>query len=81
MKAEYSFKYAHVLEPYIELVAWACSEMVSLFNQVPQIILSLFCQKCSKAWEKELLSSTFKRSSESLQGNVLYRDLRHIRVL
>lgn len=48
MKAEYSLKYAHVLEPYIELVAWACSEMVSLFNQVPQIILSLFVKNVVK---------------------------------
>lgn len=41
MKTEYSPKYARILEPYIRLVAWACSEMFSLFNQVPQIILSL----------------------------------------
>lgn len=81
MKAEYSPKYAHIIEPYIELVAWACSEMFSLFNQVLQNILSLcHCQKHNKTWEKEL-SCTSKRSSESLQGNILYGDLMHILVL
>lgn len=41
MKAEYYPKCAHILEPYIELVVRVCSEMFSLFRQVPQIILSL----------------------------------------
>jgi len=35
-------KHARILEPYIELVAWAGGEIFSLFSQVPQILLLLF---------------------------------------
>lgn len=68
MKAEYSLKYAHVLEPYIELVAWACSEMVSLFNQVPQIILSLFVKNVVKLGKKSCCLPPLKEVLKVCKG-------------